>query len=132
MLTSSDAKLELISLRLHLCIYQLLFVYIMLLNFEFIWMGIYLFISSTLVPSLVHNMYFKKFQISNLLTFVFNVDRFSVILNTISLGNCLVYCVALAKANNDPNAEMHHLRHLLPGNNLSKGYNFSTQCPLGS
>lgn len=62
MLASSYVKLELISLRLHLFIYQLLFIHTMLLNFEFMWVGIYLFISSTLEPSSAQNMCFKNFK----------------------------------------------------------------------
>lgn len=70
MLTSFYAKLRLISLRLHLFIYQLLFTYTMLLNSEFRWVGIYLFISSTLTPSLAHNMCFKKFKLNVFPTFL--------------------------------------------------------------
>lgn len=48
----------------------MLFISTMLLNSEFMWMGIYLFISSTLAPSLAHNMCFKKFKLNVFPTFL--------------------------------------------------------------
>lgn len=109
--------------------------YTLLPNSEFMWVGVYLFIPSTPAPSLTHNICFEMFKLNFFPTFLplSLMGMFSVIFNTISLGNHLVYRTALAKANCDPNAQIHHAApHFLPGNNLNGGCNSSAQCPLDS